>query len=180
MDVLLSVISTLVPTLSAIASLAYWLGRKFAEVNGRFAILDERVDKLSAGLNERLGKLEGAFVQFSDVLLTILGSKGVLTDTEVMALRGMARSMVPAARSKYYTEELRRLIELLDKDPREYTMGDIEELENIAELIEKEGFEAKRRDLTRYSWILRYYAMAVRAVYIYPKLSKQMEKAPAF
>jgi hypothetical protein len=180
MDVLLSVISTLVPTLSAIASLAYWLGRKFAEVNGRFAILDERVDKLSAGLNERLGRLESAFVQFSDVLLTILGSKSVLTDTEVMALRGMTRSMVPAAKSKYYTEEVRRrLIELLDKDPREYTMGDIEELENIAELIEKEGFEAKRRDLTRYSWILRYYAMAVRAVYIYPKLSKQMEKALA-
>jgi hypothetical protein len=169
MDVLLSVISTLVPTLSAIASLAYWLGRKFAEVNGKFAILDER-----------LGRLESAFVQFSDVLLTILGSKGMLTDTEVMALRGMTRSMVPAARSKYYTEEVRKkLIELLDKDPREYTMGDIEELENIAELIEKEGFEAKRRDLTRYSWILRYYAMAVRAVYIYPKLSKQMEKAPA-
>jgi hypothetical protein len=169
MDVLLSVISTLVPTLSAIASLAYWLGRKFAEANGRFAILDER-----------LGRLESAFVQFSDLLLTILGSKGVLTDAEVMALRGMTRSMVPAARSKYYTEEVRRrLIELLDKDPREYTMGDIEELENIAELIEKEGFEAKRRDLTRYSWILRYYAMAVRAVYIYPKLSKQMEKAPA-
>lgn len=80
MDVLLFVISTLVPTLSAIASLAYWLGRKFAEVNGRFAILDERVDKLSAGLNERLGRLESAFVQFSDVLLTILGSKGMLTE----------------------------------------------------------------------------------------------------
>ena len=168
MDVLLSVISTLVPTLSAIASPAYWLGRKFAEVNGRFAILDER-----------LGRLESAFVQFSGVLFTILGSKGVLTDAEVMALRGMTRSMIPAAKSKYYTEEVRRrLIGLLDKDLREYTMGDIEELENIAELIEKEGFEA-RRDLTRYSWILRYYAMAVRAVYIYPKLSKHMEKAPA-
>lgn len=63
-----------------------------------------------------------------------------------MALRSMTRSKVPAAKSKYYTEEVRkRLIELLDKDPREYTMGDIEELENIAELIEKEGFEAKRR-----------------------------------
>jgi hypothetical protein len=79
----------------------------------------------------------------------------------------------------YFIDVRKRLIELLDKDPREYTMGDIEELENIAELIEKEGFEAKRRDLTRYSWILRYYAMAVRAVYIYPKLSKQMEKASA-
>jgi len=154
-------LSTLIPTLSAIASLAYWLGRKFAEVNGR------------------LGRLENAFTQFSDVLLTILGSKGMLTDTEVMALRGIVRSMAPAARSKHYTEEVRRkLIELLDKDPREYGMGDTEELENIAELIEKEGFEAKRRDLTRYSWILRYYAMAVRAVYIYPRLSKQMERAP--
>jgi hypothetical protein len=58
-------------------------------------------------------------------------------------------------------------------------MSDIEELEDIAELIEEEGFEARRRDLTRYSWILRYYAMAVRAVYIYPRLFKQMERAPA-
>jgi len=169
MDVLLYLLSTLIPTLSAIASLAYWLGGKFAEMNSRLVEMDGR-----------LGRLENALTQFSDVLLTILGSKGVLTGAEVMALRGMARSMAPAARSKYYTEEVRRkLIELLDKDPREYTMDDIEELEGVAELIEEEGFEAKRRDLTRYSWILRYYAMAVRAVYIYPKLSKQMERAPA-
>ena len=156
MDVLLSVISTLVPTLSAIASLAYWLGRKFAEVNGRFAILDERVDKLSAGLNERLGRLESAFVQFSDVLLTILGSKGVLTDTEVMALRGMTRSMVPAAKSKYYTEEVRRrLLELLEKD--DVALEDLRELDRISDLIYKEYLETGREDLIKYYYKLRIY-----------------------
>ena len=44
--------------------------------------------------------------------------------------------MIPTPKSKYYTEEVRKkLLELLDKDPHDYTIGDTEELENIADLI---------------------------------------------
>jgi hypothetical protein len=36
----------------------------------------------------RLDRLEGAFLQFSDALLTTLWAKGVLSETWMMALRG--------------------------------------------------------------------------------------------
>jgi hypothetical protein len=172
---LLSTLSTLIPVLTAIASLAYWLGRKFAEINEEFKLIDRRF----AEVDKRFKRLESAFIQFADTLLTVLGSKGILTDTEVFALKSAVRSMIPTPKSKYYTEEVRKkLLELLDKDPHDYTIGDTEELENIADLIEKEGFETERRDLMRYAWMLRYYAMVVRAVYIYPKLSKCAGKLP--
>jgi len=171
-DLVISV-STIISIVIAVASLAYWLGRKFTQLNDKFKLIDERF-KL---IDERFNRLENAFIQFSDILLTVLGSKGVLAETEVVALRGVARSLIPGARSKYYTEEVRRrLISILDKHPREYTMADIEELGNIADLIEKEGFETQRKDLQRYSWLLRYYAMVVRAVYIYPKLAEPYMK----
>lgn len=54
---------------------------------------------------------------------------------------------VPVAKTKYYTEEVRRrLIELLDKDIDAYTWEDVAELEKIANAIYKEYLETKRED----------------------------------
>ena len=50
MDVLLYLLSTLIPTLSAIASLAYWLGGKFAEMNSRLVEMDGRLGRLENAL----------------------------------------------------------------------------------------------------------------------------------
>jgi DNA repair exonuclease SbcCD ATPase subunit len=195
---LLAAVASAATVVASVASLAYWLGRKFAQIEERFRqieerfkliderfeqiekrfeLIEERLAQIERGLERvkaRLDRLESAFLQFSDVLLTTLGAKGVLSETEVMALRGLARSLLPAASSKHYTEEVRRrLLELLDRDPRDLTLGDTQDIERMAELIEQEGLERERRDLVRYAWLLRYYAMAVRAVYIYPKLYRQ-------
>jgi DNA repair exonuclease SbcCD ATPase subunit len=202
---LLAAVASAATVVASVASLAYWLGRKFAQIEERFRLIDERfrqieerlrliderfrqiderfrlvegrlaqVERRLERVEARLDKLESAFLQFSDALLTTLGARGVLSETEVMVLKGLAKSLLPAASSKYYTEEVRRrLLELLDRDPRDLTLGDTQEIERIAELIEQEGLERKKRDLVRYAWLLRYYAMAVRAVYIYPKLYKQ-------
>jgi hypothetical protein len=64
------------------------------------------------------------------------------------------------------------LKQLLDKDPNEYTMADIDEMNKIADLIEKEGRTSNREDLIDYSYKLRFYAMIAKVVYIYPKLRK--------
>jgi hypothetical protein len=39
---LLCTLSTLIPVLTAIALLVYWLGRKFAEINEEFELIDKR------------------------------------------------------------------------------------------------------------------------------------------
>ena len=55
---LLSTLSTLIPVLTAIASLAYWLGRKFAEINEEFKLIDRRF----AEIDERFKRLESAWL----------------------------------------------------------------------------------------------------------------------
>lgn len=125
-------------------------------------------------LDIRIERLENAFKQFSEVLITALESKGIFTSTEALTLRSMVKTLLPVPRTKYYTWEVyERLRQLLDKDPNEYTMADIEQLNDIADLIEKEGFEANRRDLIEYAWKLRYYAMVAKVVFVYPKLRQQ-------
>ena len=51
-------------------------------------------------------------------------------------------------------------------------MADIDEMNKIADLIEKEGRASNREDLIDYSYKLRFYAMIAKVVYIYPKLRK--------
>jgi hypothetical protein len=44
-----TVLSILIPTLASIASLAYWLGRKFEAIDRRFEAIDRRFEKESIG-----------------------------------------------------------------------------------------------------------------------------------
>jgi hypothetical protein len=57
-----------------------------------------------------------------------------------VALRGSLAVMLPPARSKYYTEEVRR--RLLEKD--DVTVEDLRELDRISDLIYKEYLETGR------------------------------------
>jgi hypothetical protein len=149
--------------------MAYWLGKRLAEMDERLRRVDERVSRL-----------EKAFTQFSDLLALLLSGKGLLTQSELLLLRGVTRALLPSPSSKYYTREVyEKLKQLLEKNPEDYTMADVEELFKAAELVEKEGFESGREDLKDYAWRLRFYAMLVRAVYIYPKIARAYSEKPA-
>ncbi|BDR91643.1 tropomyosin [Vulcanisaeta souniana] len=143
---------------------------RISNIENRISGVENRINSLEI----RIERLENAFKQFSEVLITALESKGIFTSTEALTLRSMVKTLLPVPRTKYYTWEVyERLRQLLDKDPNEYTMADIEQLNDIADLIEKEGFETKRRDLIEYAWKLRYYAMVAKVVFVYPKLRQQ-------
>ena len=168
-----TIIAVVVSVATSTASLAYWLGKKFTEIEIRFNAIENRLEKLE----ERVGRLENVFVQFSEVLITMLEMKNLLTQTEAMTLRSLVRTILPIPKTKYYTWEVyERLKQLLDKDPNDYTMADIEEMNQIADLIEKEGTETNRKDLIDYAWKLRFYAMIAKVVFIYPKLIKQQQQ----
>ena len=208
----ITIIAVVVSVVTSVASLAYWLGRKFTEIELRLSSLDDRIkknedrltsledrikrieDRLASlenrvsrleerlarledkvnRLEERISRLENAFIQFSDILITTFESKNILTSTEALSLRSVVKALLPIPKTKYYTWEVyEKLKQLLDKDPNDYTMADIEQMNDIADLIEKEGMETNRRDLIEYAWKLRYYAMIARAVFIYPKLRQQ-------
>ena len=175
-----TIIAVVVSVTTLTASLVYWLGKKFAEIEIRFNAIENRLEKLEESadrLDERAGRLENVFIQFSEVLITMLEMKNLLTQTEAMTLRSLVRTILPIPKTKYYTWEVyERLKQLLDKDPNDYTMADIEEMNQIADLIEMEGKETNRKDLIDYAWKLRFYAMIAKVVFIYPKLIKQQQQ----
>jgi len=192
-----TILSILIPVITSIATLAYWLGRKFALIEERFERIDERFEKIEERfgkiderfkemderferVEERIEKLERGFsslrdvlTQYNETLLSLLEVRGVLSKGEVLALKGILSPLRPHPTSKYYTEEVaRRLDELLAKDPEELTLSDIRELERIGDLIWLEGYESDRMDLREYGMKLKVYATLVKVVFIYPKLRR--------
>jgi hypothetical protein len=129
--------------------------------------MEKRFDELS----QRIGRLENAFTQFSETLIMLLESKEIFTSGEALSLRKLVRAILPYSSSKYYTKEVyERLKQLLDKDAYEYTLDDIEQMYEIADLIEKEGIESKRKDLIEYSHKLRFFALVAKVIFVYPKI----------
>ncbi len=137
------------------------LESRMGALEDRMGRLEDRVGRLESQIGdlggrmdkieEQLAGLGRSFQIYNSTLLKVLSTKGVLTGVEAEALAGYL-SLVPPARSKYYTEEVRqRLIELI-KAVREgrYTAADVRELGRIAELMEKEWEETGRRDLLDY------------------------------
>jgi len=69
MEMVAAILSILIPTLSSIACLGYWLGRRFGEINERFKQIDERfrqiderfrrVDERFEGVERGLSELRG-------------------------------------------------------------------------------------------------------------------------
>ena len=167
---MVTVLSILIPVLASIlisvASLAYWLGR-------RFTLIDERFERLE----KEFSSFRDVLIQYNETLVSLLEAKGMPSRGEVLALKGFLGSLRPQPTSKYYTEEVaRRLDELLAKDPEELTLADLRELDRIADLIWNEGYESGRMDLREYAMKLKLYVMMVKVVFIYPKLRKLREE----
>ena len=174
---IVTVLSILIPVLVSIlvsvASLAYWLGRRFTLIDERFEKVNERFEKLE----KEFSSFRDVFIQYNEILVSLLEAKGMLSRGEVLALKGFLGSLRPRPASKYYTEEVaRRLDELLAKDPEELTLADLRELDRIADLIWNEGYESGRMDLREYAMKLKLYVMMVKVVFIYPKLRKLSEE----
>ncbi|WP_181933278.1 hypothetical protein [Pyrobaculum aerophilum] len=106
--------------------------------------------------------LASGFYNYQETLIDFLAAKGVITVPEAALLRGSLKSLVPVSKSKYYTEKVKRLIELLEKDVEEYTWEDVAELEKIANAIYKEYEETGREDLIEYYPKLRMFTAIVR------------------
>ena len=66
MEWLITLLGTVITVPASVASLAYWLGRKFTEIEARFRIVDERfrgVDERFKHIEERFNRIDGRFEQ---------------------------------------------------------------------------------------------------------------------
>ncbi len=84
-------------------------------------------------------KLFHSMDNFSNTLIDVMAIKGLITQPEAVALRSLL-SVIPRAKTKYYTEEdyekLRYLI--IEKPYEEYTCNDVKTLREIAEHLRLE------------------------------------------
>jgi hypothetical protein len=171
-DTIVNILATIISVSVAVATLGFWLGRKFTEIDYRFRLIDERF----RSIEKEIRTLRDAIIQYNELLLSILESRGIVTKSEAAVLRGYLAYLKPSASSKYYTKEVeKRLDELLAKDPEELTLADIQELNRIGDLIWLEGYERNDEFLREYGMKLKIYATLVKTLFIYPKIAKLKE-----
>ncbi|WP_054849926.1 hypothetical protein [Vulcanisaeta sp. JCM 14467] len=93
--------------LSMLGSVAAVVGPLTALLWDRLNRLEDRINNVERDLTEikvNIYELSRSMVGFSNTLIDVLAIKSVITQSEATALRGYL-SMVPIARTKYYTKE---------------------------------------------------------------------------
>ncbi|MGB9705016.1 MAG: hypothetical protein ACPL3C_06170 [Pyrobaculum sp.] len=127
--------------------------------------LDNKIESVRTELSGQIKSLARAFYSYSDTLIRFLSAKGLVAEPEAVLLRGALDALIPVARSKYYTEEIReKLLKLLRKEIKDYTWDDVAELEKIAEAIYKEYEATGREDLLDYYPKLRMYIAIIQGL----------------
>jgi len=163
---------------SALKSDVAALKSDLAGVSSRTATIEGNVSALKAGVDElrlRAASLEKSFYSFGETLIDFLAAKGIAAETEKIALHGLLKAAAPPARTKYYTEEVRRrLLELLDKERLED--WEIDELDRISHLIREEYYATGREDLIDYYAKLRLYIALLRGMRAREKHLSRLEQ----
>ncbi len=62
LSIILSTLGTVTTVVASITSLAYWLGRKFAEIDAKFRLIDERFKQIE----EKFGQIDERFKQIDE------------------------------------------------------------------------------------------------------------------
>jgi chromosome segregation ATPase len=167
--------------LAALKSDVSALKSDLAGVSSRTVTIEGNVSALKAGVDElrlRAASLEKSFYSFGETLIDFLAAKGIAAETEKIALHGLLKAAAPPARTKYYTEEVRRrLLELLDKERLED--WEIDELDRISHLIREEYYATGREDLIDYYAKLRLYIALLRGMRAREKHLSRLEQRSA-
>jgi hypothetical protein len=109
--------------LSLIICLAYWLGRKFTEIDNRFGRLERRIDRLGA-----------AFLNYQEFFVEFLAHEGVTRSESRELLVGEARRTVGLGMlNPLSRDELRKIEEYIDKSEKDtITLREAEEFRDLA------------------------------------------------
>lgn len=141
------------------------LERRIERLENEVMRLDKKIEAIGGVLSGQIKSLARAFYGYSDTLIRFLSAKGLVAEPEAVLLRGALDALIPVARSKYYTEEVReKLLKLLRKEIKDYTWDDVAELEKIAEAIYKEYEATGREDLLDYYPKLRMYIAIIQGL----------------
>jgi len=139
-----------------------------ANVETVVADLAARVKGLETGFE----RLEHALSSYNELLLRVLEARGALSATEAVLLLRSLETALPRSTSKYTKEAEERLRALLRKNPKDYTMQDVEELWRIVDLMFKEYMATMRRELLDYQAKLGVAAQLIKILFVEPKVQR--------
>lgn len=169
-EVLVTALSILLPTLTSIASLAHWLGRKFAQIDASFRAVDERFKAVEGGISalrrefdeglslveRKIGSVAEASRNQLEFFAEFLGYRRVISQRDVAFVKGELYRL-STMHNPLTREEAGRLKELLDKE--KLTLEEADELREIARKLVKEY-----GDRVGETWKLLIYASIMRGI----------------
>ncbi|WP_069806537.1 hypothetical protein [Vulcanisaeta thermophila] len=183
----LSIIGSVATVVGPLTALLWdRLNRLEDRLNDRLDRLESRVNNIEGELREirvDINNLSRSMLSFSNALIDVLAIKNVISQSEVAVLRGYL-SLIPMARTKYYTKEdeekLRYLITV--KPYEDYTWDDIRTLREIADHMIKEYRETGREELIDYAYKLLFFTWVAEghllAGIIGPNRKRQGQESP--
>jgi len=165
-SLVVSTLATLIPILTTLGVITYWLGRKFAEIEARFGRIDEkfrdvdnRFEEIIKHIDLRVSRIAEAFRSYQEFFVEYLAAQGIIKESEVNMLRNEAlRLMRLAVTNPITKEEWEKIRRYLEKD--ELTMEEALELRELARKVTDEYGERSE------AWKLHIYAsvMVGRAI----------------
>jgi len=183
-EILLTMLGNLITILISIASLAYWLGKKFTQIDERFRAIDERfkiIDERFKAIDERFKAVDERFNTFEraingrfdamerrissimeatrnqlEFFTEFLGFRKVIEQRDVTFVKGELYRL-SSTHNPLTKEESIRLKELLDKE--KLSLQEADELREIArKLVREYG------DKIGETWKLLIYASIMRGI----------------
>jgi hypothetical protein len=164
--------------LATVIGIAYWLGRKFTEIDYRFRLIDERFEQIDKRFEElknyidsRVDRLATAFTNYQEFFIEFLTTEGVVKERyRDVLIKEARRTMRLAVANPLSKEEWARLKELFEKSERnELTLEEADEFLELARKVAWEYGEYSE------AWKLHIYATITRAL-LYKKYYEEKQK----
>ena len=158
-------IASILTTLITVGSLAYWLGKKFSQIDHRFEQIDHKfkqIDLRFQQIDERFGKIDNKFsemkkemnLRFNQLykalvslnqstyvtLIDFMTLKGIFTRNErEFLIREVERLSRAYTANPLKPEELRFILEVMkeirEKDPKEIDLSKLDKILEIADRL---------------------------------------------
>ncbi|MEM1637288.1 MAG: hypothetical protein QW247_06195 [Pyrobaculum sp.] len=129
-EAVVGVVGVLVTVVTSIATLAYWMGKKFQR-------LESEVKTVKEELRDKTNSLLLGFQSYQEFFIELLASEGMLRAERVQLAKNELLRIIKIVRANPLTkEEVERLEELLRKD--ELTLEEALELREIARKVVRE------------------------------------------
>ena len=166
-------IATILTILGSIGSLAYWLGRRFTEIEGRFRVIDEKFKQVDERFGIRFRELEKRIENLRISIMSatrsiqaftfdFLSIKGLITrDERDFAIRQIDRIIEASFQitNPLKPEEVRFIKEVLkevkEKDPKDVDMRKVEQALRIIEKWSNEECSVEAFKAWMYMYLIK-------------------------